>query len=340
MGEIIDFRSDTITQPSKGMRDFMMEAKVGDDVFDEDPSIQSLQNISAELFGKEAALFCVSGTMCNQIAIKIQTQPMEEIICDKTSHIYYYEGAGPAFHSGVSLRLVDGDRGRISADQVKENINANNVHLPKTSLVSLENTSNKGGGSCYELESIESIAKVCRQNKLALHLDGARIMNALVAKNQSAKSLGIYFDTISLCLSKGLGAPVGSVLISSKENIEKAKRVRKVFGGGMRQAGFLAAAGIYALQHNVDRLAIDHDHAKKLAETLQGLSWVKEVLPVESNIVVFQITSKNSPEEIIQKLSQEQIRLVQFGPQTLRMVCHLDISGDMIDRACSILKKF
>ncbi len=256
---MIDFRSDTVTKPSPQMLECMFTAKVGDDVFGEDPSVNELESLAASMFGLEAGLFCPSGTMTNQIAIKAHTQPGDELICDKMSHIYQYEGGGIAFNSGCSVKLIDGDRGRITADQVKAAINPDDVHKPNTSLVSLENTANRGGGSCYNFTDIQEIKEVCLQNNLKLHLDGARIFNALIAKNETAKQYGEIFDTISICLSKGLGTPVGSVLLGPKDFIKKARRIRKVFGGGMRQAGFMAAAGIYALQNNIDRLSIERD---------------------------------------------------------------------------------
>ena len=268
---MIDFRSDTVTKPTPGMLAFMQAAPVGDDVFGEDPSINSLEKITAAMFGKEAGLFCPSGTMTNQIAIKTHTQAGDEVICDELSHIYQYEGGGIAFNSGCSVKLLQGDRGRLTPAQILAGINAEDVHKPPTSLVSLENTVNRGGGSCYDFSTFEEIKKIADQHKLGLHLDGARIFNAIVHKGEAPLDYGRVFDSISICLSKGLGAPVGSVLVGSNPFIKKARRWRKVFGGGMRQAGFLAAAGIYALDHHIYRLAEDHTKALLLRDALLKL---------------------------------------------------------------------
>ena len=328
---MIDLRSDTVTKPSKEMLDAMFTAEVGDDVFAEDPTINLLEKKIAALFNHEAALFCASGTMANQIAVKAHTQPMDEIILDKTAHIYYYETAGYAANSGVSVKLIDGDRGRITAAQVLENIQPNFDWLPKTSLVCLENTSNKGGGSCYELEDIKAIKNVCDAHQLKLHMDGARLFNAIVAKGYSTKEIGALCDSVSLCFSKGLGAPVGSVLIGNKEFIRKARRIRKAFGGGMRQAGYLAAACLYALENNIDRLAIDHQHAKQVAETLSSLNWIKHILPCETNILIFEIDEqKTSVDAVLSYLIENDILAVQFGKHQIRLVFHLDISEEMV----------
>ncbi len=319
----------------------MFAAEVGDDVFSEDPTINLLESTMSALFNHEAALFCASGTMANQIAVKAHTQPMDEIMLDKTAHIYYYETAGFAFHSGVSVKLIDGDKGRITAEQVMENIQPNFDWLPKTSLVCLENTSNKGGGSCYELQAIEEIKATCDAHGLKLHMDGARLYNAIVAKRYTTKQIGALCDSISVCFSKGLGTPVGSVLIGSKEFIRKARRIRKVFGGGMRQAGYLAAACLYALEHHVERLAIDHQHAKQIAAVLENLSWIKEVLPCETNILIFTIDeTKTSVEAVLSYLKQNGILAVQFGKHQIRMVFHLDISEDMVSTVQDTLKRF
>lgn len=319
----------------------MFAAEVGDDVFSEDPTINLLESTMSALFNHEAALFCASGTMANQIAVKAHTQPMDEIMLDKTAHIYYYETAGFAFHSGVSVKLIDGDKGRITAEQVMENIQPNFDWLPKTSLVCLENTSNKGGGSCYELQAIEEIKVVCNAHGLKLHMDGARLYNAIVAKRYTTKQIGALCDSISVCFSKSLGAPVGSVLIGSKEFIRKARRIRKVFGGGMRQAGYLAAACLYALEHHVERLAIDHQHAKQIAAVLENLSWIKEVLPCETNILIFTIDeTKTSVEAVLNYLKENGILAVQFGKHQIRLVFHLDISEDMVSTVQDTLKRF
>jgi len=271
---IIDFRSDTVTRPGPGMLQAMMSAKTGDDVFGEDPTINELEAVTAAIFGMEAGLFCPSGTMTNQIAIKCHTQPGDEVVCDKQNHVYYYEGGGIAFNSGCQVKPLDGDRGRISSDQVKESVNPDDPHKPRTRLVSLENTANRGGGSCYEFADFKLIREICSKNDLRLHLDGARLWNALVAKGEKPSDYGEIFDSISICLSKGLGAPVGSLLLGKQDYIKQARRVRKVFGGGMRQAGYLAAAGIYAIEHNIPRLAEDHEHAKEIAEALEKKSFI------------------------------------------------------------------
>jgi len=333
-----DFRSDTVTRPSAPMLEAMLTAKVGDDVFGEDPSINQLESMTAELFGKEAGLFCPSGTMANQIAIKVHTQPGDEVICDKLSHIYQYEGGGIAFNSGCSVKLLDGDRGRIRAEQVIEAINPDDLHKPNSSLVSLENTSNRGGGSCYNFVDIEQIKQVCLQNNLSLHLDGARLFNALVARNETPKQYGEIFDTISLCMSKGLGAPVGSVLIGEKNTIKKARRIRKVFGGGMRQAGFLAAAGIYALKNNVERLAEDHAHAQILTATLNKMDFIGNILPVETNIVIFEVSGRYTAAEFVLKLKESGILAIAMSALQVRMVVHLDITAEMIQKTIQIIQ--
>lgn len=338
---MIDLRSDTLTKPDAPMLQAMFAAQVGDDVFSEDPTINLLESTMAALFKHEAALFCASGTMANQIAVKAHTQPMDEIILDKTAHIYYYETAGFAFHSGVSVKLIDGDKGRITAAQVIENIQPNFDWLPKTSLVCLENTSNKGGGSCYELQAIEEIKAACDAHGLKLHMDGARLYNAIVAKKYTTQQIGSLCDSLSVCFSKGLGAPVGSVLIGSKEFIRKARRIRKVFGGGMRQAGYLAAACLYAIENNVERLAIDHQHAKQIAAVLENLSWIKEVLPCETNILIFTIDeTKTSVEAVLNYLKENGILAVQFGKHQIRLVLHLDISQEMVEEVERIFRNF
>lgn len=334
----IDLRSDTVTRPTKQMLEAMFAAQVGDDVFDEDPTVKKLEEKGAALFGKEAGLFFPSGTMANQVAIKILTQPQQEVICDRLSHVYFYEGGGIAFNSGCSVRLLNGDRGRLNANDIEENINPDNIHHAVTSLVSLENTSNKGGGSYYSLQSIKEIKEVCDRHRLKLHLDGARIFNALTETKDTPSETGKYFDTISVCLSKGLGAPVGSLLLSSKENIRKAKRVRKVFGGGMRQVGFLAAAGIYALENNIGRLKEDHQRAKKIGEEISKLSFVDELFPVDTNLVVFKLSEKVNSEDFLKKLSQKNVKAVSFGKQLIRMVTHLDFNDEMLGELVNVLR--
>jgi threonine aldolase len=338
--KIIDLRSDTVTKPSKAMLDAMFTAKVGDDVFEEDETVNILEQKTAEMFGKEAAIFCPSGTMTNQIAIKIFTQPGDEVICDKLSHIYNYEGGGIALNSGSSVRLLNGDRGRFTAKDVLENINPDNIHYPVTALVSAENTSNRGGGCLWNIDELKEISKICRQHQLPFHLDGARIFNAIVHSGVDAKSFGEIFDTISVCLSKGLGAPIGSVLVGNKEQIKKAKRIRKVFGGGMRQAGYIAAAGIYALENNIERLRDDHRRAKTLEEAICRIPFVQEVFPVETNIVVFKLIDAYPSDKFITQLAEHGIKTVAFGKQAIRMVTHLDINDRDIESVTEVLKKF
>jgi threonine aldolase len=332
----IDYRSDTVTKPTPAMLEAMIKAPVGDDVFGEDPSINELENLSANMFGMEAGLYCPSGTMTNQIAIKMHTQPGDEVVCDFTAHIYQYEGGGIALNAGASVRLLSGDRGRITPQQVAEAINPDDVHKAHTSLVCLENTSNRGGGSCYEMDTIAAIRNVCDQNGLAFHLDGARLFNALVAKKQDPKAFGQQFHSISICLSKSLGAPVGSVLLGSKEMISKARRIRKAFGGGMRQAGFLAAAGIYALQNHIERLHQDHEHARKIAQALEERGF--EVMPVETNIIIFHLPSTILAKDFVARLKEEHILAYAIAPQSVRLVTHLDITPQMVDKTISVIQ--
>lgn len=335
----VDYRSDTQTRPTKEMLEAMFQAKVGDDVFGEDPSINELESFAADMFGIEASVFCPSGTMTNQIAIKCHTQPGDEVICDVSSHIYQYEGGGIASNSGASVKLLYGDRGRITADQVLENINADDVHKAHSSLVSLENTSNRGGGSCYDIEEIKKIRKVCDENNLKLHLDGARLFNALVEKNQGPKEYGQIFDSISVCLSKSLGCPVGSLLLGKKYFIKKARRVRKVFGGGMRQAGYLAAAGIYALKNNVERLRQDHDHAKQIAEGLKKKDFVSEIMPVETNIIIFGLKQPWTANGFVEKLKEDNILGHPISSTQVRLVTHLDVTPEMVEKTIDVINK-
>jgi threonine aldolase len=335
---IIDLRSDTVTQPSSAMLHAMMHAHVGDDVFGEDPSINDLEALAAEMFAKESALYCPSGTMSNQIAIKCHTQPGDEVICEKNSHIYQYEGGGIAFNSGVQVKLIDGDRGRITADQVLAAINPDDVHKARTSLVSLENTCNRGGGSCYDLNEIKKVRSVCDEQHLALHLDGARLFNAIVANKETTKQYGQLFHTISICLNKGLGCPIGSILIGNKDFIKKARRIRKVFGGGMRQAGFMAAAGIYALKNNIQRLELDHLHAQQITHALKSKSFIGQILPVETNIVIFEVKQPYTVTTLLEKFSQNNIKCYGISPTQIRMVTHLDITEQMIRTLCQFIQ--
>lgn len=334
----VDLRSDTVTKPTAAMLEAMMSAKVGDDVYAEDPTVAALEERTAKLFSKEAALFCPSGTMTNQIAIKCHTQPGDELIAESNSHIYHYEGGGIAFNSSVQARLVEGDRGRLSASQIEACINASYDWLANTSLVSLENTVNKAGGSYYSLESMKQIKALCDEKKLPLHLDGARIFNAIVEAGYSAGEVGQAFDSISVCLSKGLGAPVGSLLLGSKAFVSKARRVRKVMGGGMRQAGFLAAAGIYALDHHVERLKEDHSRARQMGAALAAMPYVKEVMPVDTNIVIFHLANMTAA-EFEEKLKPHNIKVSAFGKQTVRLVTHLDFTDSMLDHTIDVFRK-
>ncbi|MDY0905729.1 GntG family PLP-dependent aldolase [Pedobacter sp. CFBP9032] len=332
----LDFRSDTVTKPTAGMLDAMMNAKVGDDVFGEDETVAALEEKLCNIFNMEAGLFCPSGTMTNQIAIKCFTQPMDEVICDQTAHVYRYEIGGIAFHSGASVRLLHGERGILTPEMIEPEINEDNIHYPNSSLVVLENTVNKGGGKCYDLSQIAPIHHLCNVKGLKLHLDGARIFNALAKTGDKAQDYGKYFDGISVCLSKGLGAPVGSVLLGSKDMIRKARKLRKAFGGGMRQAGFLAAAGIYALDHHVERLQKDHQHAHALAEALLSTQYVVSVLPVETNIVIFEV-AKGTAEKVVQQLKEKGLLCGTTSASTVRLVTHLNLSPEMIDRAIEII---
>jgi len=336
MNTYIDFRSDTVTRPSPAMLDTMMQARVGDDVFGEDPSVNELESLAASMFGMEAALFCPSGTMTNQIAIKCHTQPGDEVICDADAHIYQYEGGGIAFNSGCSVKLLSGDRGRINAEQVRQAIQPDDVHRARTSLVCVENTSNRGGGSCYKWEALEKIKQVCAEHHLAFHIDGARLFNAMVAKGQSPQQYGALFDSISICLSKSLGCPVGSILLGSKSFIKQARRIRKVLGGGMRQAGFLAAAGIYALTNNIDRLQKDHEHARLIGAALENKPFVASILPIETNIIIFE-TKGITAKELVEKLKQHQILGYAIAPYRVRLVLHLDITEAMVARTIEVL---
>ena len=334
----VDFRSDTVTKPTPGMLDAMMTAKVGDDVFGEDETVSALESKLANLFNMEAGLFCPSGTMTNQIAIKCFTQPMDEVICDQTAHVYRYEGGGIAYHSMASVRLLNGPRGILTPEMIEPEINEDNIHYPNSTLVVLENTVNKGGGACYSLSQIEPIHTLCNIKGLKLHLDGARLFNALAATGDSARNYGKYFDGISICLSKGLGAPVGSVLLGSKETIKKAIKIRKAFGGGMRQAGYLAAAGIYALDNHVERLRFDHDNAALLATALAETKYVSSIMPVQTNIVIFEVDPSFSADEIVALFAAKGIACNTTSRNTIRMVTHLGIDAQMMDYALSTIK--
>jgi len=337
--ELVDLRSDTVTKPSKEMKEFMFNAPVGDDVFEEDPTINELEAYAANLFGKEAGLYCSSGTQTNQIAINVYCKPGDEVICDKDAHIYMYEGGGIAKNSGASVRLLHGDRGRVTAEQVKNAImDPSNVHYPLTALVALEDTMNRGGGAIYSIDEIKRIKALCKKENLPLHLDGARVFNSLVETKIDYKEYGDLFDSISICLSKGLGAPVGSVLIGSKEFIKKARRVRKVFGGGMRQAGIIAAGGLFALKNNIDRLKIDHERAKSIAASLEKCSWVESVMETQTNIVVANLNNEKTVEEIIKNLKENKVLAMPFGGNMIRMVTHSDNTPEQIDHVIKTIQ--
>jgi threonine aldolase len=336
---MIDFRSDTVTLPTPAMLAYMQAAPVGDDVFGEDPSINALEAKTAGLFGMEAGLFCPSGTMTNQLAIKTHTQAGDEVICEELSHIYQYEGGGIASNSGASVKLLRGNRGRITAEQVLAAIHPEDVHKPISKLVSLENTCNRGGGACYDFSEIEAIQKVAKSNGLGLHLDGARIFNALVHKKEDPTQYGKVFDSISICLSKGLGAPVGSVLLGSTPFIKKSRRWRKVFGGGMRQAGSLAAAGIYALDNHVERLKEDHAKALEIKTALLKKDFVKEIFEVETNIVIAHIEGKYNATQLAAVLKEKNILVIAMTPALIRFVVHLDIANEMLASTLETIEK-
>ena len=334
---MINIISDTVTTPTPGMLEAMMAAKVGDDVFKQDPSINALQEKAASMFGKEAGLFCPSGTMTNQIAINVHTDRLDEMICHKYSHVYQYETGGYGFNSGIAVNLLDGPHGKITADQVAAAIKPVYDWLPISKLVVLENTNNKGGGSYYTLDEIKPITELCKERGLRLHLDGARIFNALTETGESTLDVGKHFDTVSICLSKGLGAPVGSLLLGPADFIAKARRVRKVMGGGMRQAGFLAAAGLYALENNVDRLKEDHEHARIIEAKLKSLPYIENVRPVQTNLVIFDVKPPLTSDAYIAKLKEHGINAAAYGPQTMRFVTHLDFSKAMLDELLDTL---
>ncbi|HBS88314.1 MAG: threonine aldolase [Bacteroidetes bacterium GWF2_38_335] len=335
---IIDLRSDTVTLPTKAMMDCILNAKVGDDVFEEDPTVIELQEFAADMFGMEAAIFCPSGTMTNQIAIKLHTRPGDEVICDQLYHVYRYEGGGIGFNSSCSVKLINGERGLFKAEDVMASLNnPEDVHNPLSRLVVIENTCNKGGGSVWNFNDLVPIKDVCNKNNLKFHLDGARLFNALAVTGESPEKYGKLFDTISICLSKGLGTPVGSLLLGNKADIKQARRIRKVMGGGMRQAGFLAAAGLFALKNNVARLKDDHLRAKKLGAAVAERPWCEYVLPVETNIVVFKLKDISTQTEMMNRFEAAGLRMVPFGPGLIRMVTHLGIDDSMVERAGEII---
>ena len=338
---MIDLRSDTVTVPSTAMRQAMAQAEVGDDVFGEDPTVIELQREVAELLGMDAGLYVPSGTMSNQIAIKAHTQPGDEVICEAGAHIMNYEAGGPAFHSQVQLNPIQGSAGVFTAQQVEAMIRPRNVHMPPTRLIVVENTHNKAGGTIFPLEEIQRIAEVARSHEILLHMDGARLMNAVVATGIPADTWTPPFDSVSLCLSKGLGAPVGSVLCGSKAFIERAHRYRKLFGGGMRQVGIIAAGGLYAIRNQVEDLALDHQRAKRLAESLSGYSSV-QINPdeVHTNIVIFHVKeAKGTAAEMEQLLRMEGVLCLALGRQQIRLVTHRNLTDGDIDATIQAFRK-
>lgn len=324
----IELRSDTFTKPNPAMLEAMFSAEVGDDVFEEDYTVKTLEEKTARMFGYEAGLFCTSGTMTNQIAINVHVNQGDEVICDALSHVYLYEGGGIAANSSASVNLLQGNRGRLSAPQISEAIHEDNVHYPISRLVSLENTVNKGGGCYYQLAEIQKIKTICEEKNMALHLDGARLFNALVETQENPLEYGKVFDSISICLSKGLGIPVGSVLLGTSEFIKKARKVRKRWGGGWRQAGYLAAAGIYALENNIDRLKEDHARAREIGKIMEGISEVEDIYSVDTNIVIFKLDDKILVSDYVQKLNEKGIKASPFGKHLVRFVTHLDFTDE------------
>jgi len=338
----VDLRSDTISFPSSEMLEYMHNLnpnKIGDDVFGEDQYVTELEEFASEIFGMEAGLFCPSGTMTNQIAIHLQSGAGKEVICDAISHVYIYEGGGIAANSNASVRLLNGENGKFTSEDVLKNINKDDLHFPKTSLVCIENTVNRGGGACWNINEIEKIKEVCDSNKINLHLDGARIFNAIVANNENPKNYGQIFNSISICLSKGLGAPVGSVLLGSKSFISESKRVRKRWGGGMRQAGFIAGAGLFALNNNIERLSTDHARAKEIGTVLKTKNWVKTVLPIETNIVIFELIDNVSFESFLNNLAEKGIKAIHIGDNKIRFVFHINQTNEDIQYLKEILTK-
>ena len=333
---IVNLISDTVTKPSPAMLEAMMQAEVGDDVFGQDPTVNLLEARMASMFGHEAALYCPSGTMTNQIAIKAQTQPLDEILCDELTHIYRYELGGYGFHSGVAIHVMRGNRGIITEEMILQGIKPKADWNPRTKMLILENSVNMGGGNYYSLDQIKSLSKTARDYGLRTHLDGARLFNVLAETGDSTLDYGKQFNSISICLSKGLGAPVGSVLVSDAETIDYARRIRKVLGGGMRQAGFLAAAGLYAIEHNINRLKEDNTRARRAAQKLSTVSWVEEVFPVPTNIVIFRIAETYTVARVIDFLSRYNIICLPVNDRLIRWVFHLDVKEEMMDEILNL----
>lgn len=336
----IDLRSDTVTKPSPEMRKAMYEAEVGDDVFKEDPTINKLEEYTADLLGKEAALFVSSGVMGNQICLNVLTNPGDEVICEKDAHIFHYESGSPAALSGIQLFPIQGKAGVITADQIEPHIRPTSAYyMPQTKVIAIENTHNRAGGTIQPVEVIAEIKKLAEKYKLFFHLDGARIWNASVKTGITVKEYASYFDTVSCCLSKGLGAPVGSIIAGTKEFVKEAYRIRKAWGGGMRQAGILAAAGLYALMNNIERLKEDHEKAQILAKAINDIPSLEiNSETVQTNIIVFK-PLKISVEESIEKCKEKGLLITPGSIGYLRAVTHLDISSDDINKAVEIFKE-
>ncbi|MBL7824191.1 MAG: aminotransferase class I/II-fold pyridoxal phosphate-dependent enzyme [Saprospiraceae bacterium] len=335
----INLISDTVTKPTSSMLKAMLEAEVGDDVFREDPTVIKLEEKLSGMFGLESGLFCPSGTMANQIAIKAHTKPLDEMLCDIHSHVFQFEVGGYAFHSQIAVNILRGENGILNGNMIEENIKAKFDWLPRTKLVVIENTVNRAGGQAYSLEQLKDVSRTCRKNGLSLHLDGARIFNAMIASKTTPNQIGPLVDSISICLSKGLGAPIGSVLIGNKPFIEECRRIRKAMGGGMRQVGILAAAGIYALDHHLEKLVTDHVHAKKIEETLLKQSYISKVIPVQTNIIIFDLAEHISTDLFIKTMRDHEINCTGFGKRSIRLVTHLDISESMVQEVCETLNK-
>jgi threonine aldolase len=341
MEKVIDLRSDTVTRPAPAMRKAMFEAEVGDDVFGEDPTVNALQERVAKLLGKEAALFVPSGTMANQLAIKAHTQPGDEVIIEATSHPYNFEGGAGAVLSGIQFYCLRGTRGILDASQIEEAIRPDDHHFPVTRLVCIENTHNRGGGAVYPVEKIAEISRLAKSRSLLVHLDGARLWNASVATGIPPNEYGQWTDSVSVCLSKGLGAPIGSLVAGSKTFIDRAHRFRKMFGGGMRQAGIIAAAGLYALDHHIGRLKEDHRNAKRLAVGLKELKGVSlNPKHVETNIVIFDVTEAGKTAlQIAEAMKHNGVLIHAFGKTQIRLVTHLDVTEEDVDTALKAFKK-
>ena len=334
----VNFISDTVTKPSSEMLKYMMNAEVGDDVFRADPTVNRLESIMAEMFGKEEALFCPSGTMTNQIAIQVHLRRLEELICEKKSHVYQYETGGFAYNANAAVSLIETGNGKLTLQDIKSAIKPYYDWLPKSRLVVIENSCNAAGGIYYTLDEVEPISSFCRSNDLKIHLDGARLFNVLVETKETTEQWGSQFDTLSICLSKGLGAPVGSVLIGSQEDLIIARRLRKAMGGGMRQAGYLAAAGLFALENNIDQLALDNRHAHQIADVIKTKNYVKELRPVYTNIVIFTLSDDWETDDFLAMLQRKNILAVALGPKTIRFVTHRDISNEMMSYALEQLE--